>query len=100
MFRRKLGFLFFKKAQGGMHDFLCRIVAALRDLRFDKSNEVLPDIETGFLIILHSPPATIAVFDPALKWRLALSHAYCAMPFPNDQFSFGTSKRFTKCSPA
>jgi hypothetical protein len=49
MFRRKLGFLFFKKAQGGMHDFLCRIVAALRDLRFDKSNEVLPDIETGFL---------------------------------------------------
>jgi hypothetical protein len=24
------------------------------------------------------------------------AYAYCAMPFPNDQFSFGTSKRFTK----
>jgi hypothetical protein len=32
---------------------------------------------------------------PALKRRLA-AHAYCAMPLPNDQFSFGTSRRFTK----
>jgi len=23
-------------------------------------------------------------------------HAYCAVPFPNDQFSFGTSKSFAK----
>ena len=50
--RRKLGLLFFKKPQGGMHDIGCLIVAALRDLRFDKRCEMVPEIETGIFVHL------------------------------------------------
>jgi predicted RNase H-like HicB family nuclease len=32
--------------------------------------------------------------------RRMTAHAYCAMPLPNDQFSFGTSKDSQKCFPA
>ena len=65
--RRKLGFLFFNKPQGGMHDVGWRIVAILGDLRFDKRNEVVPEIETGSLVHLAFSTSHNTLFWPRVE---------------------------------
>jgi hypothetical protein len=93
--RRKLGFLFFNKPQGGMHDVAGESWRSWAICASIKETKWSPRSRPAVLFILHCPRATIPFFGPALKRQLN-AHAYCAMPLPNDQFSFGTSKRFTK----
>ena len=76
--------------------FVTEVYHALCNLSIYEGSEVITKIEIVNFIHLKLSAIIISIAGYILKPPPNNPHAYCAMPLPNDQFSFGTSKRLTK----